>query len=299
MPRSLSGWGCDNIPQSPGAPLPSPSADAPPLHPGMRAVLYMAAVFVLIAGLPLYVFSTETATYFAWKVDPPLTAATLGACYWAAGLAEFNSARARNWTEGRVAVLGVLAFTTLTNLPTFQNMSNYNLDKWQAWVWIATYLAVPPLMGWMWVQQRKIPGSDPPKTAPLPSVLVAGLSLVAVVFLAYGLALLIWPEPAGAFWPWNLNPQDSMYKKFTEPYMGCWLVGLGLVAAQAAREGDYHRNRPVFAPLFLLGVLQAGALVRYGEVLHGGLSAAVWIGGIAFITLLGAAGMFLSPRTSR
>lgn len=167
----------------------------------MRALLYMAAVFVLIAGLPLYVFSTETAEYFAWTIDPPLTAATLGACYWAAGLAEFNSARARNWTEGRVAVLGVLAFTTLTNIPTFQNIDSYNLGRWQAWVWIATYLAVPPLLGWMWVQQRKIPGSDPEKAAPLPIFLVGGLAVVATTFLAYGLALMLFPQQAGALWP--------------------------------------------------------------------------------------------------
>lgn len=263
----------------------------------MRAVLYMAAVFVLIAGLPLYVFSTETAEYFAWTIDPPLTAATLGACYWAAGLAEFNSARARNWTEGRVAVLGVLAFTTLTNLPTLQNMSAYNFDKMQAYVWIATYLAVPPLMGWMWYQQRKIPGIDPPKTAPLPLFLVAALALIAVSFIGYGLALMIWPEAAGAFWPWNLNPKDSLYKQFTEPYMGCWLVGLGLVAAQAAREGDFRRCRPVFGPLFLLGLLQAGAVWRYGEVLHDGLPAAIWIGGISFVTLVSGLGMLLGART--
>ncbi len=262
----------------------------------MRAVLYMAAAFVLIAGLPLYVFSTETARYFAWTVDPPLTAATLGACYWAAGLAEWNSARARNWTEGRVAVLGVLAFTTLTNIPTFQNIDSYNLGRWQAWVWIATYLAVPPLLGWMWVQQRKIPGSDPEKAAPLPIFLVGGLAVVATTFLAYGLALMLFPQQAGALWPWTLNPEGSTYKSFTEPYFGCWLVGLGLVTARATWEADYHRNRPVFAPLLLLGILQGGALWRYGEMLHGGLSSAIWIGGILFVTLLGATGVLLSPR---
>ena len=73
-------------------------------------------------------------------------------------------------------------------------------------------------------------------------------------------------------------------------------MGLGLVTARAAWEADYHRNRPVFAPLLLLGILQGGALWRYGEVLHGGLSSAIWIGGILFVTLLGATGVLLSPR---
>ena len=73
--------------------------DIRPLHPGMRGLLYVAGVFVLIAGLPLYVLSEDTATWFAWTIDPPLTAAFLGACYWAACVLEILSARGRPWAE--------------------------------------------------------------------------------------------------------------------------------------------------------------------------------------------------------
>ena len=131
--------------------------DIRPLHPGVRGLLYVAGIFVLIAGLPLYVLSEDTATWFAWTIDPPLTAAFLGACYWAACVLEIQSARARSWAEARVAVPGVLAFTALTNLPTLQNMDSYHLDRVQAWVWIGTYLLVPPPDG---------PAGLPPAEAP-------------------------------------------------------------------------------------------------------------------------------------
>ena len=47
----------------------------------MRALLAVAAVLVFLAGTQLFVFSTRTARYFAWTIDPPMTAAFLGAHY--------------------------------------------------------------------------------------------------------------------------------------------------------------------------------------------------------------------------
>ena len=270
-----------------------------PLHPGMRGLLYVASAFVLIAGLPLYVLSADTATWFAWTIDPPLTAATLGACYWAAGLLEFLGARARNWADARVAVPGVLAFTALTNLPTLQNMDSYHLDRVQAWVWIGTYLIVPPLMLILLRLQYKLPGGDPPRSAPLQPFLRLGLGLLALGFLVYGLALMLVPSDAGALWPWALNPANATYKRFTEPYLGAWLLGLGLVAAQGAWEADHMRLRPVFPAMALLGLLQAGALLRYGSVLDTSRpSAWIYLGTLLFLMVLGTVGIALRPRQS-
>ena len=45
-----------------------------PLVPGMRVLLYVAAVLVLLAGFQLFVFTGRTDTYFAWsgptRVEP-------------------------------------------------------------------------------------------------------------------------------------------------------------------------------------------------------------------------------------
>ena len=54
-----------------------------PLVPGMRRLLYVAAVLVLLAGFQLFVFTDNTAGYFAWTIRNPLGAAFLGAGYWA------------------------------------------------------------------------------------------------------------------------------------------------------------------------------------------------------------------------
>ena len=68
-----------------------------PLVPGMRVLLYVAAVLVLLAGFQLFVFTDRTATYFAWTVRNPLAAAFLGGAYWASVSFEALAARQRIW----------------------------------------------------------------------------------------------------------------------------------------------------------------------------------------------------------
>ena len=85
-----------------------------PLVPGMRRLLYVAAVLVLLAGFQLFVFTDRTASYFAWTIRNPLGAAFLGAGYWASVGFEAVAARQRIWANARIAVPTVLVFTVLT-----------------------------------------------------------------------------------------------------------------------------------------------------------------------------------------
>lgn len=70
-----------------------------PTIPGMRRLLYVNSTLVLIIGIPLYLLSERTDTYFAWTIDPPLTAAALGAGYWASFVLELLSAREGRWAR--------------------------------------------------------------------------------------------------------------------------------------------------------------------------------------------------------
>jgi len=258
----------------------------------MRNLLYTAGALVFGAGFQLFVLTEYTAEYFAWTIDPPLTAACLGASYWAAMLLELSAARATRWVDARVAVPGVLLFTALTNIPIFQNLPAYNLDNPAAWVWVAVYLFVPFLLaGALWHQLRQ-PGVDPARGEAPPLLIRGALAFHAVLFLGMGFGLLLAPELAGPFWPWDLNPGDSMYGGITEPYFGCWGLGLGLVAAQAAWENDMHRLRPAFPAYVALGGFQLIAVARYPETLSwDGPAAWLWVGLLASILITGVAGL--------
>jgi hypothetical protein len=87
---------------------------AAPTIASMRRLLYVDSALVLVIGIPLYLLSDHTDTSFAWTIHPPLTAAVLGAGYWASFALELGSARERLWARTRVAVPAVLLFSTLT-----------------------------------------------------------------------------------------------------------------------------------------------------------------------------------------
>ena len=98
-----------------------------PLLPGMRRLLYVAAVLVLLAGFQLFVFTGNTASYFAWTIRNPLGAAFLGAGYWASVAFEALAARQRIWANARIAVPTVLVFTLLTLVATLLNLGLFHL----------------------------------------------------------------------------------------------------------------------------------------------------------------------------
>ena len=63
--------------RAPGAP--GAQAAVKPLAPGMRWLLFAAAVLVFLAGFQLFVLTEHTGTYFAWTIANPPAAAFLGA----------------------------------------------------------------------------------------------------------------------------------------------------------------------------------------------------------------------------
>ena len=71
---------------------------------GMRGLLVAASVLVFLAGFQLFILTEQTEHYFAWTIQPPLTAAFLGAGYWSSFLLEFLASRERIWARARVAV---------------------------------------------------------------------------------------------------------------------------------------------------------------------------------------------------
>src|SRR5688500_10950706 len=149
------------------------SATAQPLILDMRRWLWADSFLVLVTGIQCFVLADFTAAFFAWTINPPLTAAFLGASYWAAFPLVFLSAREREWARARVAVYGVLVFTTVTLVATLLHLDRFHLGSPQplarvaAWAWMAVYVLVPPSLLVLLLRQRRASGRDPERTAPL------------------------------------------------------------------------------------------------------------------------------------
>ncbi len=203
----------------------------------MRRLLYVNSALVLVIGIPLYLFSEQTNTYFAWTIHPPLTAAVLGAGYWASFVLELLSARERLWAKTRVAVPAVLLFSTLTLAITlihadrFHFHSPHLITRAGTWMWLGIYVSVPVAMSWLLVAQQRQARPDPARVAPLASWARVVLALQAAVMLVVGVPMLLVPQAMLRAWPWELTP-------LTSRAIGAWAIGSDRDHRRPCRVGD-------------------------------------------------------------
>ncbi len=74
-----------------------------PLNRWMRVLLYASCALFLVNGVQLLFLSSQTATYFAWTLEP-LAGATLGAAFFGLAAGQFVAARQQTWAEARLAL---------------------------------------------------------------------------------------------------------------------------------------------------------------------------------------------------
>jgi hypothetical protein len=232
----------------------------------MQRMLLIASALVFVAGFQLFVLSEWTDRFFAWTINPPLTAAFFGAAYWASFAMEFLASRRRVWAYARIAVPAVLIFTGLTLVVTLLHLGQFHLNDpnpitlGATWAWLIVYAIVPPVMAVLLFRQLQVPGVDPPRQSPLPTWVRAILLVHAVIMIPLGLALLIVPQATFGIWPWGLT-------ELTGRAIGAWSLALGVAAAHATWENDWARVHVATMSYTVFGVFELIALARYtGQV---------------------------------
>src|SRR2546428_1654219 len=159
---------------------------------GLRRFFYVAAFLVFAAGVPLYLGSTQTARYFAWTIKSPLTAAFLGANYWAAVFLEVLAARQRVWARVRVAFVPVFVFTLVTLVVTLVHLDRFHLHggafvtRLSTWLWLAIYIGVPPAMVVLGLRQLRVRGAEPERAHRFPGFFPRAVAAESVVLSGLG-----------------------------------------------------------------------------------------------------------------
>jgi hypothetical protein len=255
-----------------------------PTTAGMRRMLLIASLLVFIVGIQLFILSEHTERFFAWPIQPPLTAAFLGAAYWASFAMEFLAARKHVWGYARIAVPAVLIFTGLTLVVTLLHLDKFSLGhpttitRGAAWGWLIVYLVVPPLMAVLLIRQLRMPGVDPPRLSPLPGWVRAVLILHTAIMVPLGLALLLAPGATIGLWPWTLTT-------LTGRAIGAWSLALGIAAAQAYWENDWAHVQVATMSYTVFGAFALLALARYPGTVDWSKPQA-WIYGVFLATVL-------------
>jgi hypothetical protein len=264
-----------------------------PTTVSMRRMLVVAGVFVVIAGFQLFVLSERTADFFAWTVEPPLTAAFLGAGYWSSAVLELGSARRREWCRARCAMPTVLLFTAITLVVTLVHIDRFHMDSVFGIAWLCVYCAFPVAMTAVLVAQLRVRGVDLPRGKPLAAWARGVLALQAVVLAPFGTLLLLATSTAAEWWPWPLTP-------LTARAVGAWLVGMAALAVQIVAERSVERVDVALGAWALFGVLQLLALARYSDVPDWNAAGAVaYIGFCVTSVVVGAYGVAAARQATR
>jgi hypothetical protein len=269
-----------------------------PMTAGMRRLFTLSCALVAIIGLPLFLWPAETERNFAWTIRPPVTAAFLGAGYWASFVVVLLARRERSWARARIGLYFALAFAWLTLAATLLHLDRFHLGepfspaaRIMTWTWLAVYSAVPVLQVVLLVRLARHPGGGPPRERPMPVWYRTFAVLCGVALGILGLAFMVAPlAVAETVWPWALTP-------LTGRATGAWLVAWGVICAQIGLEADWRRVRPGLAGLVAFGVLGLVVLARFRDALAwDGGRATLLAGALTVLLALGAIGL---ARTGR
>ena len=238
------------------------SFDGQLVKPFVRIVLSVVVILAFIAGIQLYILSDQTGLYFAWTINLPLTAAFLGAGYWAALVSAALSLRQAQWLRVRSSFLAAFTSTALLLIATLLHLDKFHLSspepitRLAAWVWVIVYVVVPPALIVGYIAQLRAPGENPPAQNNLPRWIRVLLGVQGAAVIVTGLALFLLPQEMTPWWAWALTP-------LTARALGAWFIAFGIAGVVVAWENDQARVLAAVAGLAAFGVLQMIAVLRY------------------------------------
>lgn len=251
-----------------------------------RLLFRVSALLALIAGLLLFAGATRTDDYFSWTIEPPQTAAFLGAAYWSAAVLFSWAAAQRRWERMRIAVFPELAVAVLLLVATYLHLDKFHSDLF-GYFWVAAYAVAAPVLIYMVAVTRTGGGEDGREPRqPMPDWLRLALLAQAAAFAVYGAGLFITPSGFDGAWPWALTP-------LTARAIASFLIGFATAAAIAVRGNCLHRFRGAALTYAALGALELLAAALHSSDFRDGVSLPLFLAFFATVLAVGLAGSLL------
>lgn len=230
-----------------------------PLSYFAKLVLLGAGGLALVAGPILYFFPNDTASYFAWTIQHPLTPVFMGAAYFA-GIGNLLAVREDRWSLARVQLPAIIVFSSLMLVATLLHIPIFNWSHPVAWAWLAVYVVSPVAAAIVFAQMER--GFRAPRfeSLHLPRGLSTLMTAAGAIQALIGFALFLFPGQAAPLWAWSLTPLTSRV------IGGWWLSGAAL-QLMLSRQQTLHTARVgLLANLLINSLLIIGALIRFSEL---------------------------------
>jgi hypothetical protein len=240
-----------------------------PLLPITRLSFLLGILLATVAGIQLYALPTRTADFFAWTIGVPMTAAFLGAFFWANTPGFGLAIRIGEWPRVRILVVATLALTVFMAIATLRHLDIFHLDnggapaRFAAWAWLLVYIGLPLLLIVSFVLQERSGGARAYSVRhPLLGWVRLFFLLQAAGATILGLGLSFAPTVFDELWPWNLPALPA-------GAVGAWLLAFAAASWWVLREGDWQRVRIAIPGYLALCALQLLAVLRFRNALLG------------------------------
>lgn len=260
-----------------------------PMYWWARLIYLFVAVNALAGALILIVRPQQTAEFFFWSIQPPINAGLFGALYLGGAGAVFYAVWRNEWETARylvpILVTAGVAISAVTLL---------HIDRFTPGVrliyWLAVYIGAPLLALLIYfLQERR--GAGWGVTVPVRPLTRWVATIMGVVVIILGLALILWPAAAVASWPWPTTPLVSRI-------FAAWFIAFGAGLLWFQVERDWRRLVQIPNLMLAASLLDLFMVfVHRQDIVHTGLALWLYCGHLALFGLA-ALGMHWLQRTA-
>ncbi len=252
-----------------------------------RAWLAVEVLFGVGAVLAVGLAPQNSATNFAWPIQPVVMAAVLGAFYITSAPLFLLPFLAKRWKMIRVMILPTALFSAIQLAATFLHWDKFSVGTTPFYVWFASYLLPPPIFigAYLWHQKRVGREEAISSEDEIPNWLRWTLLILGILFCIISAVAFFFPNLLIPVFPWKLTP-------LTSRSLSGWLAAVGTIALSMRKENSRTLSRlatPMFMSLLPALLMQMG---RYANEVNW-TSPALWVG-LALVTLAGLSGLYLA-----
>lgn len=227
--------------------------------PVTRIIGAIIAPILLGAFIILYLVPHQTSAWFAWTIQPSITAMIMGAGYGTGVYFFYRVVTAGEWHRVDPVFPGIAVFTWFMAAATALHWANFNHDHVAFYLWTVLYIASPLVVPGVWILNRRfrsIEWNGAESFLPIGIRWIGGVSGGAIVGIA-AVCFLV-PDLMIDPWPWTITPLTARILLgwfallgvvnlvlYFDPRwtawrlaMECQIIGLSLVLLGAVRGWD-------------------------------------------------------------
>jgi hypothetical protein len=229
-----------------------------------RVVAGFLVLILVDAAQLLLFYPGRTATLWAWKLQPEVTAMVLASVYVAGAYFFARLMSGAPWQRVAAGFPAIALFVWLAAVATILHYDRFIKDSLPFAAWLTLYTVTPIGVPLLYLSNRRRAGG--PEGPALPRGVRMALGAVGAALVVAGLVLFVAPELVIDAWPWTLTP-------LTGRITGAVVAMYGALWVSVATDGTWQGARiPLQAhalglAFLLLAVVRGQDAIDWGNAL--------------------------------